>query len=111
MRPGCQRPPYTISTEVPSYPIETEPYRSTHAPQFFRRLTFSPPHFFAAVLAFVPSETLAKTPAATANRPWMNTSLTPDQRADMVQKELTLAEKIQLVPCEVGHAFTLTSHE
>ena len=29
--------------------------------------------------------------------PWMNTALTPDQRADLVLKELTLAEKIQLV--------------
>ncbi len=32
-----------------------------------------------------------------ADRPWMNTNLTPDQRADLVLKELTLAEKIQLV--------------
>ncbi len=33
----------------------------------------------------------------TAERPWMNQSLSPDQRADLVLKELTLAEKIQLV--------------
>jgi beta-glucosidase len=31
------------------------------------------------------------------NRPWMNTSLTPDERADLVVKELTLEEKIALV--------------
>ncbi len=29
--------------------------------------------------------------------PWMNTSLSPDQRADMIVKQLTLDEKIQLV--------------
>lgn len=34
---------------------------------------------------------------AAADRPWMNTALTPDQRADLVIKELTLPEKIQLV--------------
>src|SRR5277367_3268337 len=31
------------------------------------------------------------------NRPWMNTSLSPDERADLVVKELTLEEKIALV--------------
>lgn len=31
------------------------------------------------------------------SHPWMNRSLSPDQRADMVLKELTLEEKIQLV--------------
>ena len=31
------------------------------------------------------------------SRPWMNTSLAPDLRADMVMKQLTLDEKIQLV--------------
>jgi beta-glucosidase len=31
------------------------------------------------------------------NWPWMNTSLSPDQRADLVLKELTLDEKIDLV--------------
>src|SRR6185437_7999679 len=34
---------------------------------------------------------------AAQHRPWDNKSLSPDQRADMVQKELTLDEKIQLV--------------
>jgi beta-glucosidase len=32
-----------------------------------------------------------------ASQPWMNTSLTPDARADLVVKQLTLDEKIQLV--------------
>jgi len=31
------------------------------------------------------------------NQPWMNSSLSPDQRADLVLKELTLDEKINLV--------------
>ncbi len=31
------------------------------------------------------------------NRPWMNTSLSPDERADLVLKEMTLDEKIDLV--------------
>jgi beta-glucosidase len=31
------------------------------------------------------------------NQPWMNTSLSPDERADMVLKEMTLDEKIDLV--------------
>src|SRR5690242_1161704 len=35
--------------------------------------------------------------AAPQHHPWDNRSLSPDQRADMVQKELTLDEKIQLV--------------
>lgn len=37
------------------------------------------------------------TPSAPSAKPWMNTSLSPDQRADLVLKELTLPEKIQLV--------------
>jgi beta-glucosidase len=32
-----------------------------------------------------------------ANLPWMNASLDPDTRADMMVKEMTLDEKIQLV--------------
>ena len=35
--------------------------------------------------------------AQTQSHPWMNTSLSPDQRADMVLKEMTLDEKIDLV--------------
>ena len=34
---------------------------------------------------------------AAQHHPWDNKSLSPDQRADMVQKQLTLDEKIQLV--------------
>ena len=39
----------------------------------------------------------AQSPTQGAERPWMNAQLGPDQRADLVVKELTLAEKIQLV--------------
>jgi beta-glucosidase len=38
----------------------------------------------------------AAAPSAAA-RPWMDTALSPDARADLVVKQLTLAEKIQLV--------------
>src|SRR5579859_5606819 len=31
------------------------------------------------------------------NRPWMNTNLSPDERAELVLKELTLDEKIALI--------------
>jgi beta-glucosidase len=39
----------------------------------------------------------AQEPPAPAHHPWDDKSLSPDQRADMVQKEMTLDEKIQLV--------------
>ena len=47
--------------------------------------------------------------AAQPVRPWMDASLSPDARADLVIKELTLDEKIQLVhgigwgPLKAGH--------
>lgn len=39
----------------------------------------------------------AGAPAATDSFPWMNRSLSPDQRADLVLQQMTLDEKIQLV--------------
>jgi beta-glucosidase len=36
-------------------------------------------------------------PDANKNRPWMNTSLSPDERANLVLKELTLDEKLNLI--------------
>jgi beta-glucosidase len=39
----------------------------------------------------------AQQPKPAARQPWMDTSLSPDQRADLVLKEMTLDEKIQLV--------------
>ena len=58
--------------------------------------------FFAASLLLSASLTapvlgLAQAPAASAPRPWSDTALSADQRADLVLKELTLDEKIQLV--------------
>ena len=38
-----------------------------------------------------------KSPGQTEKRPWMNTSLSPDERADLVVKEMTLDEKIDLL--------------
>ena len=35
--------------------------------------------------------------SAGGNRPWMNTSLSPDERADLVIREMTFDEKIQLI--------------
>lgn len=40
---------------------------------------------------------LATTLSAQSNRPWMNTSLSPDERAALVVKEMTLDEKITLL--------------
>ena len=60
-------------------------------------------------LAIILTTAIAVFPAATAafaqdpspsqseTRPWMNTSLSPDDRADLVLKELTLDEKIALM--------------
>jgi beta-glucosidase len=56
--------------------------------------------FLSAVLSiapFVPQRALAQKQPNTAQMPWMNKALSPDQRADMVVKQMTLDEKIQLV--------------
>lgn len=53
-----------------------------------------------AVAMGMASDAQAAPPAGLATsvaRPWMNASLSPDARADLVLKQLTLAEKIQLV--------------
>jgi beta-glucosidase len=55
--------------------------------------------FFAVVLASAGSMLLcAQMPRQAAPKgPWMNTSLSPDERADLVLKEMTLDEKIALL--------------
>jgi beta-glucosidase len=56
--------------------------------------------FLSAVLsiaAFVPQQALAQKQPNTAQRPWMNKALSPDQRADLVIHQMTLDEKIQMV--------------
>ena len=61
------------------------------------RRSFAAPLCLAAVLSFTASLTFAQGAPAAGARPWMNTTLTPDERADLVVKELTQEEKIQLV--------------
>jgi beta-glucosidase len=58
------------------------------------RITFRGVTFAAILGLFV---ALGVTSAATPDRPWMNTQLSFDQRADLVLKEMTLDEKIQLM--------------
>src|SRR5579862_1003905 len=52
-----------------------------------------------AALLFAPASAWAQFPGMSAPKhfPWSDTSLSPDQRADMVIKDLTLDEKIQLL--------------
>src|SRR5262249_38433940 len=49
-----------------------------------------------AVLAFA-SATFVFAQDSSAPQPWMNTSLSPDERATLVVKEMTLDEKITLL--------------
>ena len=51
--------------------------------------------FSMLAIHFASFTALAQTPAPA--RPWMNTSLSPDQRADLLVAQMTLDEKIQLV--------------
>ena len=54
--------------------------------------------FIALLLAAVPPLAPQTLDASkTSALPWMNTSLSPDQRADLVLQQMTLDEKIQLV--------------
>ena len=67
----------------------------------YKYLTIS---FLAAVLsvaAFVPQQVQGQNKAPKkpdiAQMPWMNKALSPDERADMVVRQMTLDEKIQMV--------------
>ena len=51
---------------------------------------------FLAALVCAPSTASAQGSTKTPQK-WMNTSLSPDERADLVQKEMTLDEKISLL--------------
>lgn len=57
------------------------------------------PLTLTVLFVFSLSLAAAQTPAPPANPnfPWMNKSLSPDERADLVLKQMTLEEKIQLV--------------
>jgi beta-glucosidase len=63
----------------------------------YKGLTIS---FLSAVLsvaAFVPQQAQAQKKPDIAQMPWMNKALSPDERADMVVRQMTLDEKIQMV--------------
>lgn len=51
----------------------------------------------AGAAVFLGLSAFAQSQPVGANRPWMNRSLTPDQRADLVMKEMTLDEKMNFV--------------
>jgi beta-glucosidase len=53
--------------------------------------------FAVALVTISPQTACAQTSADTSKMPWMNKSLPPDQRADMVLGQMTLDEKIQMV--------------
>ena len=50
-----------------------------------------------AILLFAHGTCLSQQAAPQPSSPWMNASLSPDLRAELVMKQLTLDEKIQLV--------------
>jgi beta-glucosidase len=60
-----------------------------------RLVQFAGVAIFAAALTASAQSSAPPTP--TQNRPWMNTSLSPDQRADLVIQQLTLDEKLNFV--------------
>lgn len=76
-----------LSAVTPTVPLA--PARRCHD-----RKSLSATFAFCALLTF-----LSACPAAAQQpqQPWMNKSLSPDQRADLLVKQMTLDEKIQLV--------------
>ena len=48
-------------------------------------------------------------PASAHDRPWMNTSLSPDERADLVLAQLTLEEKISMVHGRSNDAYAMVA--
>lgn len=62
----------------------------------FAKYVLAPLTFTAFFLACVPVAA-PQTPSAASTFPWMNKSLSPEERADLVIKQMTLDEKIQLV--------------
>jgi beta-glucosidase len=53
--------------------------------------------FVTVVVAGIPQTIAAQSPKQTAAMPWMDRSLSPDQRAGLVLAQMTPAEKLQLV--------------
>ncbi len=64
---------------------------------FLRKLTCLKLTFILAMLVAPQCPVASAQSQPQQNGPWMDKSLSPDQRADMVIKEMTLDEKIQLV--------------
>lgn len=72
---------------------------------FFRRTPVTLAALLALSATLLPAfaqhrlhnQAAAQSPGDLASRPWMNRSLSPGQRADLVLKQLTLDEKISLV--------------
>ena len=62
----------------------------------FAKYLLAPLTFTVFLLVFVPIAA-AQIPSAAPSFPWMNRSLSPDERADLVIQQMTLDEKIQLV--------------
>ena len=52
---------------------------------------------FTMIAVFAPTHWRSRADDQPANRPWMDKTLTPDQRAELVLKEMTLDEKIALL--------------
>ena len=52
---------------------------------------------FAVLTLLCPFVLLTRAKAQSNKHPWMNTSLSPDERASMVVKEMTLDEKVSLL--------------
>jgi len=65
------------------------------AASLFRNILAPPVLAAATLVAFAGPST--PSPAGTPARPWMDKALSPDARADLVLKQMTLDEKLQLV--------------
>jgi beta-glucosidase len=67
---------------------------------------------FATIVAlFIAALPLSSAPQTTrpAKWPWMNKNLSPDQRADLVVKQMTLDEKISTVTSYLGWSYSLAT--
>jgi beta-glucosidase len=68
---------------------------ASRKPRFNRVSSFRLFFFFAAILGALSAASVAV--AQSADRPWMNPGLAPEERAELVLKQLTLDEKLALL--------------
>src|SRR5258708_21543439 len=68
-----------------------------HASRHRRNMSWHASAASLLIALMVHGTCLSQQANTSASPPWMNTSLTPDARADLLVKQLTLDEKIQLV--------------